>query len=211
MPESNQGASPKSHPILFSGPMVRALLDGRKTQTRRIVKGEALDWLDASGFAPAFVASPDNGMCPYGQPSDSLWVRETWAARPDYDDLPPTECGNEGIWWKASLSAWPQGYEACHGRWRPSIHMPRWASRLTLELTGVRVERLQGISDADAKAEGCDYTERPPLSVGYYTAYRELWETINGPGSWEANPWVWVLEFEVHCGNVDDLRKARAA
>jgi hypothetical protein len=212
----------KERPILFSAPMVRALLDGSKTQTRRVIKphprDDAFCLLDhGDGWWPyrsedGESANVDNMeypfACPHGQPGDRLWVRETWAARPDYDHVPPLQCGDEAIWWRASLSAHPEGYAACFGKWRPSIHMPRWASRILLEVVSVRVERLNDCSEADAVAEGCTKNHN-----GYYwggphpvngtkqmatarKAYCDLWESINGAGSWAANPWVWVVEFK---------------
>lgn len=190
----------KERPILFSGEMVRAILEGRKTQTRRILKPNS--------------DSPFQTKCPYGQPGDRLWVRETWAVRPDYDRLPPSQCGDEGMWWRASLSLCPDGYEACHGKWRPSIHMPRWASRITLEITSVRVERLQDISEEDAVKEGIEpvyfeknfdkkaikaykhYFDSSYAGADAIGSFRSLWQSINGAESWDANPWVWVIEFK---------------
>lgn len=209
----------KERPILFSGSMVRALLAGTKTQTRRVVKPQfaadaipvempATDpaggwvvpghsgvwWCDAA-------ANPDDvRRCPYGQPGDRLWVRETFAPR------------TLGAWSVLDQHMKPL-YRADADRpewkriWRPSIHMPRWASRITLEITGVRVGRLQDISEADARSEGCTqnhngYFWGGPHQTGgmkqmatALQAYQDLWESINGPGSWDANPWVWVLEF----------------
>ena len=198
-------------PILFSAPMVRALLAGTKTQTRRVVKPQfakeaapvempATDpiggwvvgghsgiwWCDAA-------ANPDEAMrCPYGQPGDRLWVREAFAGSIAYErhGYPLKEWGNK-IWYIADG-------EPRSGQWtlpRPSIHMPRALSRITLEVTGVRVERLQAISEADAMAEGdlsAMYLHAPTNPRGAYAA---LWESINGQGSWDANPWVWVVEF----------------
>lgn len=203
-------------PILFSGPMVRALLDGSKTQTRRVVKGKAFDWLEAYEFTPEFVALPDNAMCPYGQPGDRLWVRETWM------DLQGT--GIEIVTGSRERYAYgadtPRGsygddQRKCYGlKWRPSIHMPRVASRITLEITSMRVERLQDINEADAAAEGLTFSAKARRSedcMGIYELrmpdgklhfndnacdlFRTLWEQINGPDSWAANPWVWVVEF----------------
>ena len=151
-----------ARPILFSGPMVRAILEGRKTQTRRVVKGLALEWLQPGMFTPEFVADPVNNLCPQGRPDDLLWVRE--ACRAVETD------SAYGVGYKAS----PGHLKTCHdtpewnrlmyyggngrtvdrNRWVPSIHMPRWASRLTLRITEVRAERLQEISEADAIAEG---------------------------------------------------------
>jgi hypothetical protein len=195
----------KKRPILFSAPMVRALLDGSKTQTRRLIKPQPYvdpqgnfcwnGWnygQDFSGPHIQAIASPlpssrtGRVLCPYGKPGDRLWVRETFA---------------EGIHQMADVNHW--AYAADHfgvqqrlgARWKPSIHMPRAASRITLEVIGVRVERLQDISDEDSLAEGIY-----PTGTGLYpgsprAAYQKLWESINGPGSWEANPWVWVVEF----------------
>ena len=192
----------KERPILFSGAMVRALLDGTKTQTRRIVKARDLEWMDVHQG----LREPDNAeRCPYGQPGavvdsghriggDRLYVREAWAAPHAYDHLPPRLIPQD-----ARIH-----YAATEDRggllWRPSIHMPRWASRITLEITDVRVERLQSISTADALAEGVNvhpsHHGKPCTSLySPVQAYRDLWEQINGPGSWDANPWVWVVSF----------------
>lgn len=186
----------KERPILFSGEMVRAILDGRKTQTRRIVKAVGPDnWL--KGASNHVVHALDH--CPYGQPGDRLWVRETWSTCPMYDKQKPSEMGPEyfgTIRYKASGER--------SGKLRPSIFMPRWASRITLEIKDVRVERLNSISEEDAKAEGApDYQEginAPPPEDGdyqwcYAASFRNLWQSINGAESWQANSWVWVIEF----------------
>lgn len=208
-------------PMLMSAPMVRAILAGTKTQTRRIVKGAALDWLDRDGFTPEFTAAPENRLCPYGQPGDQLWVREAWRTAASLDHLSPSaiaaRCIDAGYRkpWAPLLydadghrnSEW-RGFETPPkvsepGKGRPSIHMPRWASRITLEITSVRVERLQDISDTDAVAEGIGLN---PSAVGVsmtfpqgesacHAAFRVLWESINGTESWAANPWVWAVEF----------------
>ena len=144
------------------------------------------------------------GQCrfPYGQPGDRLWVREAWSRDEEDGSLfyrADVGTGNEADDWQRNIDDGASGY-----RWKPSIHMFRWASRITLEVTAVRVERLQDISEADAQAEGAD--EAPtPMGLMYSTPavmrtrYREgfaaLWESINGPNSWDANPWVWVVEF----------------
>lgn len=131
----------KERPILFSAPMVRAILDGTKTQTRRAVKGRALEWLMSPiCFAPEYVAMPENEACPYGFAGDALWVRETWAR----DDEDGTLMYRADLGRDVCADAWEQGRieGVPRYRWRPSIHMPRQASRLTLEVTGVRVERL---------------------------------------------------------------------
>jgi hypothetical protein len=190
-------------PILFSAPMVRAILSGTKTQTRRAVKGWPLEWLAPGMFTPEYVADPANAACPYGVPGDQLWVREAWAAPHAYDHVPPRLTPPDARF----------HYLASEERGgllgRPSIHMPRWASRITLNVTGVRVERLQAISEADADAEcfGGNYPGEvlPELFPGspdrwghlsIPECFRKLWESINGAESWDANPWVWVVEFE---------------
>lgn len=218
----------KERPILFSAPMVKAILESRKTQTRRVVKNvKLLEYLNSNtieGPIQLFSAEdcdhPISDLCPYGQPGDRLWVRETWAARPDMDGLPPSRCDDSGVWWKASLSSFPEGYAACHGKWRPSIFMPRKFSRILLKITSVRVERLQDISEDDAISEGLKPIVKDRITVKYgipdmdglpgnddigwpwgdwnvdpRKAYKTLWESINGSGSWEKNPWVWVVEF----------------
>lgn len=206
----------KERPILFSGPMVRAILEDRKTQTRRVAK-EFNDKHNLDGILARF---PNQEGCPYGKPGDRLWVRETWAenlgtaARLGF-------CLANGIIYRADYGDKCCGVakldlasgECTHhvDRWRPSIFMPRWASRISLEITDVRVERLQDISDADARAEGISEL---PLQEGHpgawwaadptqpklhgrsaVDAYAKLWESIHGPGSWDPNPWVWVVEF----------------
>lgn len=210
----------KERPILFSGPMVRAILDGRKTQTRRVMKPQPShdSELQVGFFEPT--NTDRNGMqypgksvfgcwndedgwkCPFGSPGDRLWVRETWT--PDHKDFYPhfpvcyqADFGPEyerkhGKVWSSEQNAW------FPWRWRPSIHMPRWASRITLEITGVRVERLNDISEEDAIAEGMDW-HRGPLRVGHtnpLSAFQSLWESINGDGSWALNPFVWAIEFK---------------
>jgi hypothetical protein len=175
----------KERPILFNGEMVRAILEGRKTQTRRVVKGQALDWLESAGFTPEYTSLPENGLCPYGQPGDRLWVRETWAR-----GYVAQGCAEFFV------------YPVCDNRtdysgpWKPSIHMPRAACRILLEVTGVRVERLQDISEADAEAEGVDFLRQMPDADETLSAkelYQCLWDSIHN--SWAANPWVWVIEF----------------
>ena len=178
----------KERPMLFSAPMVRAILDGRKTVTRRIVKARDLEWMDVHQG----LREPDNAeRCPYGQPGgDRLWVRETWAAPHAYDHLPPRLIPQD-----ARIH-----YAATEDRggllWRPSIHMPRWASRITLEVTGVRVERLRACNEVDAIAEGAPWAAcGAPQEGSHKAGFAQLWEQINGPDSWDANPWVWVVEF----------------
>ena len=187
--------------------MVRAILEGRKTQTRRVVKPQdAVEFNDVGAFMwlhderkphPCEYACSRGGLelCPYGAPGDRLWVRETWAC------LDPSR--RTVVLYKADESPLREYV------WRPSIHMPRWASRLTLEVTGVRVERLQDISEEDAKAEGCSgFDPSPEAESGTAFVWKGrsskpdprahfawLWESFNGPESWAANPWVWVVEF----------------
>ena len=191
--------------MIFNGEMVRALLDGRKTQTRRPVKVPHIDrdaMCELSGNELAGELSAGNYRnSPHGKPGDRIWVRETWA-RYNIDQ------DSHDMAYRATPPAdWPE-----EGRWRPSIHMPRWASRLTLEITGVRVERLKSISQEDAQDEGMELTGwRPtysdPDSGGEvwtpYDNFAQLWESIYGEGSWQANPWVWVIEFKV-VPNVQD-------
>jgi hypothetical protein len=186
--------SSKERPIIFSGPMVRALLDGKKTQTRRIVKPQAAVLTDelARGLGVQPPAQQNHAVvpCPYGQPGDRLWVRETWKENPAID------FGN-GHGAPLYRATW--GNADTGDRWRPSIHMPRWASRITLEITNVRVQRLQEISEEDALAEGVDRPKSSdPRSVAELTLwrFRELWESIHGPDSWDANPWVWAITFK---------------
>lgn len=195
-------------PILFSAPMVRALLDGRKTQTRRVLKPDP-DTLP-NGFAGV--------RMPYA-PGDRLYVREAWRSASCYDDLAPSAMsGEEPVRYEedALWQTWGWGAPLrSHGRLRQGIHMPRWASRLTLTVTDVRVQRLQEISEADAVAEGVN-----PCLCGHncpngehggccgicepVTAYAELWTELHGPGAWAANPWVCALTFTVRRGNIDE-------
>ena len=184
----------KERPILFSGEMVRAILDGRKTQTRRIVKpalvvlerefleGFYWDWkFESVTFdTKEELLNSFTKYCPYGKKKDRLWVRETWRQPEDHEDY---ERGD--ILYAASE-------RDASSKWKPSIHMPRWASRIFLEIVSVRVERLQDITETDAISEGCANAYHPDFHTGQF---RELWESINGPGSWEKNPWVWVINF----------------
>ena len=191
----------KERPILFSSPMVRALLDGTKTQTRRIVKithrtpGLAACLQPPVGAPRPGVASE---LCPYGQRGDRLWVRETFA-RIDGQTRPWIETDYRATYTHGDRLGDSLGIKK---RWTPAIHMPRHASRITLEITGVCAERLQSISTADALAEGVnvhpDHHSKPCTSpYSPVQAYRDLWEQINGPGNWDLNPWVWVVTFKV--------------
>jgi hypothetical protein len=185
---------PIERPILFSAPMVRALLAGAKTQTRRVVKPQPVGNADVQfRVAAAVTLAPDGKQlrCPYGQPGDRLWVREQFSG-PHYQDAFPPSLWHEmdPLWY------WADGNPGS-GDWtrpRPSIHMPRWASRILLEIVSVRVVRLQSIPRGDAMAEGCPF---PNMVAGPDPRewFSGLWREINGPDSWGANPWVWVVEF----------------
>lgn len=204
----------RERPILFSGPMVRAILAGNKTQTRRVAKPVRHPDLGNVYTPGALVLEREpqhviDRACPYGQPGDRLWVRETWNRFEPW----------AGFYYAADYEAFgigpdddPDHIPDHEVRWKPSIHMPRAACRLVLEITSVRVERLQAISYEDALAEGAF---DPRLFVGDewndadgesadelarrlqwpQRAFRELWCGINGAASWDANPWVWVVEF----------------
>lgn len=219
----------KSKPILFSGPMVRAILEGRKSKTRRIMKPQPSELFHPSKCERYYPSITDkNGECAPGreifgcydingedegykckwEPGDHLWVRETWAPH----DAEAIESKDSSmIYYRADDYTKHQS----DGPWKPSIFMPRWASRITLEITNIRVERLQEISGADAVAEGIyQFTGGSlagmqevntwdgrnyfydPETRAEVTEYWGLWESINGPGSWEANPYVWVIEFK---------------
>ncbi len=231
----------KAKPILFSGPMVRAILEGRKTQTRRIIKkavgpslsvdleGAAakLSWLYGDG--PGYDVHERTLSIPCPHPVGSeMWVRETWGLQAIGDET-DWHAGSVRFETAEMLSAWVVSYRADFGTnqescfWRTSVLMPRWAYRLTLTVTDVRVERLQDISEEDAKAEGLkclskdggqtwkfgipDADGEPGnddhgwhwhrWSTSPVEAYRSLWESINGPGSWDANPYVWAYTFEI--------------
>lgn len=219
----------KERPILFSAPMVRAILEGRKTQTRRIVKhipalGGPLGWCAAAKAQEpgwVYIVGDYRRFCPYGVPGDRLWVKETWCAWDTTEEN--IECdeveGNVASLVERGIGRHHVTYRADPNRyankWRPSIFMPRWASRITLEIEAVRVERLIEISEEDAVAEGviaprcehCGYTRadsrfqmdhrfcQSPEPSSAIPIYRELWESINGFGAWDANPWVWVIQF----------------
>jgi hypothetical protein len=165
--------------------MVRAILDGSKTQTRRVVKPQAAVLTDemarALGVQPPAAQNPPVIPCPYGIPGDRLWVRETWA---DWSDgLAPADESSHILYRADTDRPDPK-------RWRPSIFMPRAASRILLEITDVRVQRLQEISDDDARAEGYDRSHAFPREW-----FALLWERINGADSWNTNPWVWAITF----------------
>jgi hypothetical protein len=210
----------KERPILMAGAMVCATLDDIKTKTRRIIKPQprgmdglhcspsfhAYDLLNSEDLPCGYGFQTESSyhLCPYGKPGDHLWVREAWNVRGFCFGMEPRHTI------AASKSAWvyraddKTGWQ--HG-WKPSIHMPRWASRLTLEVVSVVVERLQDISEADAIAEGAHecfnmqvrerYGKASPIIAGFAS----LWESINGSGSWKSNPWVWVVEFKREATN----------
>lgn len=218
----------KEYPILFSSPMICALLEGRKTQTRRVVAPRGLGFIDCcccgtearwigegdrwhcgtcGGGARLTPSDVEYVRCPYGAPGDRLWCRETWA---------PNDGSAAGYLYRSDYHG-ASGFHKCDlktgiwthsvSRWRPSIHMPRAASRILLEITDVRVERLQGISIEDAKAEGAwdpdasivakvaEYFGEDVLAANPRKAFRMLWESINGADSWAANPFVWAVSF----------------
>ena len=203
-------------PILFSGPMVRAILEGRKTQTRRVCRDQtASEYKFVTDMNTIPTGSPYTGWakdcgqsfvlptkCPYGQPGDRLWVRETFSGIKDR----PIAQGH--IFYRAdgehqSGHQDPLSYYEREQRWRPSIHMPRWACRLILEVKAVSVERLHSISDSYVRAEGIPESAiekwrewlHPNDAPG--KAFSELWDSINAKRApWESNPWVWVVEFE---------------
>lgn len=202
----------KERPILFSTPMVQAILAGNKTMTRRVVKSQPYEtgngwwsWdgprpkADRNSGAHAGNRSPDQWSMltsPYGSIGDIMWVRETFKPKyikgclQEYRNQYPTE----HPWFYITDGATEIGY----GSWKPSIHMPKAACRIWLEITDVRMERLQDISEEDAKAEG---VEKLRLYPGYNISpkgkFEGLWNLINGDESWDANPWVWVIKFKV--------------
>lgn len=189
----------KERPILFSTPMVQAILEGHKTQTRRIVKQKHLPFVEniLNGFLDG---EWNQRPLPYGTKGDRLWVRETWAYALYFGK-------HTGHYFYRATYKNSGSYDDIKG-WKPSIFMPRSANRIMLEITNVRVERLKDISEADAKAEGviagcsncgdpvdydnCKCNSNKPE---YIDSYIWLWESINGTGSWNLNPWVWVIEF----------------
>lgn len=217
-------------PIIFSGEMVRAILDGRKTQTRRAMKPQPTPYHDSTLTWKGDVIWQsgrllDGVASPYGKPGDQLWVRETFTLQrcveleqPPFNDGRPTQWRDEAdvdgyssCWVQPHYRATDPVPDLCCERrncrqcaendygphWKPSIHMPRWASRITLDITDVRVERLQDISEDDARAEGCRGNATTAWGCeGLIEDYCCLWESINGPGSWDANPWVWVIDFQ---------------
>ncbi len=187
--------------MIFNAEMVRAILDGRKTQTRRPVKFPVIDknmGCELAGNELAGeLAAGNYWNSPFGKPGDRIWVRETFSTVPDHDE--PAGC---------SALLYAADGNGPYGKWTPSIHMPRWASRILLEITDVRVERLSSISEEDARAEGVppagdllpDYPDTYLTPAGDFAtakvAFQRLWQSIYGDDSWQANPWVWVIEFK---------------
>lgn len=221
-------------PIIFSAPMVRALLDGRKTQTRRVPKiaWEAGVNRDFTGWRPEQVGPRRwqliggfgvgaNIKTAYAV-GDRLWVREHWRTADAYDDLAPSQLGGEEpIIYLAddTLETWGWRNDFVPGRFRQAMHMPRWASRITLTVSDVRVQRLQEISEVDAVAEGCEATGwRPtygnPDNAGFEEtitakdAFADIWNSLHGPGAWDANPWVAAHTFTVQRGNIDSPKES---
>lgn len=198
----------KNKPIIFSTEMIRAILNGNKKQTRRVIKPQPI-WDDGIWYWKNHYFSPEafnigndkfiKEKCPY-QIGQTLWVRETWSKI--YIDWPPEENTEYEYEYKADIGnkypgEWPEEYkdnEAC-GRWKPSIFMPREAARLFLNITNIKAEKIQDITEEDAKAEGV----QPDKETGSYVdSFMCLWDRLNkkrGFG-WDVNPWVWVIEFE---------------
>lgn len=211
--------------MIFNGEMVRAILDGRKTQTRRIIKDCTVGRDPISKFIqigkkfigcyPEDVPELIRECCPYGVPGDRIWVRETFQGPLfDFEQMEAYQEDSskfkkpEFCVYKADGKPAPEFFDAddnLHCGWRPSIHMPRWASRITLEITGVRVEQLKSISEEEARSEGV-----ARLREGFWKHYQPgwtqhqlsargsfatLWDSIYGSGEWDRNPWVWVVEF----------------
>jgi hypothetical protein len=210
----------KERPILFNGEMVKAILDGRKTQTRRVVKPQPIPFGESSPFTKATLKEhvgkpwmPVGGVFqdawhkPFGHYGDRLWVRETWGIMSFHDPTDWCDGSIKGvsqseIWTRFTVehaANWKLPNESSY--WRPSIHMPRWASRIDLEITAVRVERLQEITEEDAKKEGVmigedrshSFAEHRMKYQPHKDAFIALWQSIYG--NWDANPWVWVYEF----------------
>lgn len=225
----------RERPILFSAPMVRAILAGTKTQTRRVVKWRGLapginlgfsglsversgsNWVLTSPTRTSHEYRSVPMLCPHGCEGDRLWVREAWNVWEMYNECAPTNIPRDvPTFYEADRAGllYPDDSAAC-GRGRPSIHMPRWRSRIDLEITDVRVERLQSISHGDVIAEGVDscaaWKKDEPVSslTDWRLAHKpcgwpgvpgerfaRLWESINGAGSWAANPWIWAISFQ---------------
>lgn len=205
----------RERPIIFNGAMVRAILAGQKVQTRSVAKGVmAVHTRTGEALADIDSAGP-RVPCPFGQPGDRLWVRETWMPgyyhEADHEDGPKVSVIHSADNAEATVAApsyelaeqWERQFSEDGDEappWRPSIHMPRWACRLVLEITAVRVERLQAISEADAIAEGLSQSDTGSWLPGPCDhpewAFHQLWAQVYGEPAWEANPWVWVIDFK---------------
>lgn len=192
--------------MIFNAEMVRALLDGRKTQTRRPIKwkqtrfteiGEREDGSKWPWSEDAEHACDFWHPCPFGAVGDRIWVREAFRVHSRATDVATLVYkASERNSWTEQTRRVPVAVcnkSATPEKWTPSLHMPRWASRILLEITGVRVERLRSMSQDDARAEGV-IAASGPMEAGL--AFRELWDSIYGEESWKANPWVWVIEFK---------------
>jgi hypothetical protein len=254
-----------ARPILFSAPMVRALLNGSKSQTRRIVVPQPIATVSHAGNLIRSANHPtkphhqyqwmsgnpkdideaefvgDFFNCPYGEPGDLIWVREAWRVSRRWDETPPRDLSprtmtvmfaaggsvaNDSSSRYVLDETYPPTLPDWAGRDRRAFHMMRWMSRLTLRITDIRIERLQEISEADAIVEGIEnayvpghgriggtwkvYTKPKLSTFSPIASYRSLWELINGADSWDANPFVWAISFEVIKCNVDDVLKAAA-
>lgn len=217
----------KERPILFSAPMVRAILSGQKTMTRRVIKPQPIvSEAEAKVLSEARDSGFINIKCPYGEVGDRLWVRETWMPDPSCDDDAWDDAMMSYMEWDGCgmpMRNYPEALKSVNNvihraswdgedmvGWKPSIHMPRWASRITLEIVSVRVERLNEISEQDAIAEGAmkavKYTDGhitgDPRIVAneqcssHQFGFEGLWKQINGADSWQQNPWVWIIEFK---------------
>lgn len=217
----------KERPIIFNAEMVRAILSGQKTQTRRAVANVRPDncltlrkpTKTKAGTHTHVIDAPKHGLCPFGKVGDRLWVREAHAFVPEpayRRSTGITQTVNPNDDYQASI--YRENFDRCSGgiKWRPSIHMPRWASRIQLEITNARVERLKDISNEDAQAEGMTFTDYGLDRFGNQRpgwlwrksshheeclgsakwAFANLWESIYGEESWRSNPWVWVIEFK---------------
>lgn len=199
----------KKHPIIFSSEMVQAILDGRKTQTRRVIKPQPKDDIEKHFTGHWISGLVDDSyervhICSYGQVGDRLWVRESWATEKIFDSMSAKQIEDTGVgtipfWYK--VNDWQIDRDGqIRGRWRTGRFCPHWASRITLEITEIRVQRLQEITEGDAMSEGVN-SHLELNKDGWRTAiddFKDLWDSINikrGYG-WGINPWVWVISFK---------------
>jgi hypothetical protein len=201
----------KESPIIFSTPMVQAILKGRKTQTRRIIKPQPCEVVKED-FGPVAIVGSHKGLkegqtCPYGYSGDLLWVRETFCI-----DSRGAHGDNPGYYYKADMPIYEDGYEIWPDSWKPSIFMPKDYARIWLQITDVKVERLKDISVDDSISEGIEIDSETPIGTLYkdyfqkkwkdvyanpQNSFKSLWRDINGKDSWDANPWVWAITFKV--------------